>query len=81
MGSMNISFIAQDASLQRDDNGNLIVIAQGVDEDMWRSAPDRFHEQIAANEAAAEREARIRAEAERIVDAQDEAAAQEQTNG
>lgn len=65
---INISFIADNASLQRDDAGNLIVIASGVSEKAWKEAPSRYQAQVEANRVAAEREAEIRKEAERIVD-------------
>jgi len=84
MAKINMSFIAENASLQRDDAGNLIVIVQGVDEDHFAAAQQQYHVQVEANRIAAEREAKIRAEAEKIVAEQEaaaQAASEEPSNG
>lgn len=65
MPKINISFIADHASLSRDEQGNLIVMAQGVDEDQWNDAPGQFKARAEAGRIAAEHEADVQAEIRR----------------
>lgn len=73
MGKINVGFYADNASLHRDDQNRLVVLAQGIDEDLYAGAPKLYTDEVERQKQAAEREAKIRAEAAKIVDEQEAA--------